>query len=63
MMQDDFEREQVRQAAVRFRVTMRLHQRLQEQLIEQMGMSQSQHRLLMYLYRTDCVPSQTELAQ
>ncbi len=62
MMQDDFEREQVRQAAVRFRVTMRLHQRLQEQLIEQMGMSQSQHRLLMYLYRTDCVPSQTELA-
>lgn len=59
---EDFDRESVRHAATLFRISMQRHQRVRETFVDQMGISHSQHRLLMYLYRTDCAPSQTELA-
>lgn len=62
-MQEEFDRESVRQAAMQFRIAMQRHRHLQDRLVDEMGISRSQHRLLMYLYRTDCAPSQTELAR
>lgn len=62
MLQEDFDREDVRRAATLFRVSMLRHQRVLETFVDRMGISRSQHRLLMYLYQTDCAPSQTELA-
>ena len=62
-LSEEFDREGVRQAATLFRISMQRHQRVQEKFVDQMGISHSQHRLLMYLYGTDCTPSQTELAR
>ncbi len=61
-MQEEFDRENVRQATILLLAVFRYRQRVFEKLIKDMGMSNSQHRLLMHLYRTDCAPSQTELA-
>lgn len=63
MLQEEFDRESVRRTATLFRVTMQRHQRVMEAFVDRMGISRSQHRLLMYLYQTDCTPSQTELAR
>ena len=63
MLQEEFDREEVRRAATMFRVSMHRHRRVTEAFVDRMGISRSQHRLLMYLYHTDCVPSQTELAR
>ncbi len=62
-MQEELDSERVRHAAVLFMATMRRHRRVMEQfVVEDLGIGISQHRLLMHLYRTDCTPSQTELA-
>lgn len=63
MLQEEFDREDVRRAATLLRVLIQRHQRVQEAFVDRMGISRSQHRLLMYLYQTDCAPSQTELAR
>ena len=63
MSQEEFDRDEVRRAATLFRVLIQRHQRAQEAFVDRMGISRSQHRLLMYLYQTDCAPSQTELAR
>lgn len=62
MTPEDLDRESVRRAATLFRVSMLQHERVREAFVDRMGISRSQHRLLMYLYDTDCAPSQTELA-
>ena len=63
MIQEEFDREGVRRAATMFRISMQRRRRVLEAFVDQMGISRSQHRLLMYLYETDCAPSQTELAR
>lgn len=60
---NDLDREQVRKATMLFMATNRRHHRVCDKLVADLGMSNSQHRLLMHLYRTDCTPSQTELAR
>lgn len=62
MTQEEFDRESVRRAAMLFRISAQRRQRVREAFVDRMGISRSQHRLLMYLYQTDCAPSQTELA-
>ena len=63
MLQEEFDRGDVRRAATMFRVTEERRRRVLEAFVDRMGISRSQHRLLMYLYQTDCAPSPTELAR
>lgn len=62
-MQEELDQERVRQATMLFVANNRRHRRVFNQYVEELGISNSQHRLLMHLYRTDCTPSQTELAR
>ena len=43
--------------------THRRHKRVLDGLVTELGISNTQHRLLMHLYRTECKPTQTELAR
>lgn len=59
---EELEQERVRQAIMLFMANNRRHRRVFDKLVRELGMSNSQHRLLMHLHRTDCTPSQTEIA-
>lgn len=59
---EELDRERVRQATMLFMIANRRQHRVFDQFVAELGMSNSQHRLLMHLYKTDCQPSQTELA-
>ncbi len=62
-MQEELDSERVRHATMLFMATTHRHRRVVDKfVVEDLGISNSQHRLLMHLYRTDCTPSQTELA-
>lgn len=61
-MQEELEQERVRQAIMLFMANNRRHRRVFDKLVQELGMSNSQHRLLMHLHNTDCTPSQTEIA-
>lgn len=43
--------------------THRRHRKMCEQRVEELGMNRSQHRMLMYLSRSETTPSQKELVQ
>lgn len=62
-MQEELDQERVRHATVLFMANNRRHRRVFDKYVEGLGMSLSQHRLLMHLNRTDCTPSQTQLAR
>lgn len=62
-MQEELDQERARQATMLFMANNRRHRRVFNQYVEALGMSNSQHRLLMHLHGTDCTPSQTELAR
>lgn len=59
---EELDQERVRQAIMLFMANNRRHRRVFDKLVQELGMSNSQHRLLMHLHRTDCTPSQTEIA-
>ena len=58
----EMDQERMRQAIMLFMANNRRHRRVFDKLVRELGMSNSQHRLLMHLHRTDCMPSQTEIA-
>ena len=55
--------ERIRRAVMLFLRTHRRHKRVLDGLVTEFGISNTQHRLLMHLYRTECKPTQTELAR
>lgn len=59
----ELDSDRVRQATMLFMSTNRWHRRVFEKLVSELKISNSQHRMLMHLYRTDCTQSQTELAR
>ncbi len=61
-MQDTYE-ERIRRAVMLFLCTHRRHKRVLDSLVAELGISNTQHRLLMHLHRTECKPTQTELAR
>jgi DNA-binding MarR family transcriptional regulator len=62
-MNEELDRERARQAAMMFVANTRRHKRLFRKFVSELGIGNSQHRLLMHLHRTQCAPSQTELAR
>lgn len=61
-MSEELDRERARHAAMLFVANTRRHKRLFRKFVSELGIGNSQHRLLMHLHRTDCTASQTELA-
>ena len=55
--------ERIRRAVMLFLCTHRRHKRVLDDLVAEFEISNTQHRLLMHLYRTECKPTQTELAR
>ena len=55
--------ERIRRAVMLFLRTHRRHKRVLDGLVTEFGISNTQHRLLMHLYRTECKSTQTELAR
>ena len=55
--------ERTRRAVMLLLRTHRRHKRVLDGLVTELGISNTQHRLLMHLYRTECKPTQTELAR
>jgi DNA-binding MarR family transcriptional regulator len=55
--------ERIRRAVMLFLCTHRRHKRVLDGLVAEFEISNTQHRLLMHLYRTECKPTQTELAR
>lgn len=62
-MPEEFDQERARQAATLFVANTRRHKRLFRKFVAELGVGNAQHRLLMHLHRTECAPSQTELAR
>ena len=62
-MSEELNQERVRKATMLFNANNRRHKRVFGKFVSELGISNSQHRLLMHLYSTDCVPSQTQLAR
>ncbi len=62
-MTEELDQERVRKATMLFNANNRRHKRVFGKFVADLGISNSQHRLLMHLYRTDCAPSQTQLAR
>ena len=54
--------ERTRRAVMLLLRTHRRHKRVLDSLVTELGISNTQHRLLMHLYRTECKPTQTELS-
>lgn len=59
----DINEERIRRGIMLFLCTHRRHKRVLDNLVTELGISNAQHRLLMHLYRTECKPTQTELAR
>ena len=59
----DVSEERIRRAVMLFLCTHRRHKRVLDGLVAEFEISNTQHRLLMHLYRTECKPTQTELAR
>lgn len=62
-MNEELDKERARHAAMLFVANTRRHKRLFRKFVSELGIGNSQHRLLMHLHRTQCAPSQTELAR
>ena len=62
-MSNEMNGERVRHAIMLFMANNRRHRRVFDKLVQELGMSNSQHRLLMHLYYTECKSSQAEIAR